>query len=233
MKTLLWREYRQNGLLLIAGAALLLFPYIMTAIVVVWPGGPAYEGQAIASYFLIAAILSYSISQLTIALLGGNSFAGERADRSAEFLAYLPLSRERRVASKLLLTGIVAATIWGLNFAVIWGMHHFLPWPVPAPESDLVGYTAVTGFVMFGVGWLISAIQSSATFAVCGGIITPILTVMALFLSLQIGHQISPEAIESIDPERYLETGYTVSNLVLGTLGFAIGTRYFLKRVEP
>ena len=42
------------------------------------------------------------ISQLSIALIGGNAISGERVDRSAEFLYSLPIARRKLLASKLL-----------------------------------------------------------------------------------------------------------------------------------
>ena len=54
-----------------------------------------------------------------LALLGGNSIAGERVDRSAEFLAYLPVSRGRILASKLLVALAAVPLIWLPNLVIL------------------------------------------------------------------------------------------------------------------
>ena len=61
---------------------------------------------------------SLALSQLTVALLGGNAIAGEAADCSAEFIAYLPLSRPRLLAGKLSLAFSAAVSIWGPNLLI-------------------------------------------------------------------------------------------------------------------
>ena len=103
MKWLLWREYRLNRLLLMTGATLLLLPYAIALFDLGWDAwwGSSQSPRAenAARRFEVAAFFSIVISQLTLALLGGNAIAGERADRSAEFLAYLPVSRWRRLAA--------------------------------------------------------------------------------------------------------------------------------------
>ena len=86
MKWLLWREYRLNRWILITGAVLLLLPYLITLIVLCWPNAISTGANHIVDSLIVAAFYSLGISQLTVALLGGNAIAGERADRSAEFL---------------------------------------------------------------------------------------------------------------------------------------------------
>ena len=60
----------------------------------------------------MSSIYSLIISQLAIALIGGNAIAGERADRSAEFLCSLPITRKRILASKLLISLAIILVIW-------------------------------------------------------------------------------------------------------------------------
>ena len=90
MNWLLWREYRRNRWILAAGAAGVVLPYIIAVM---------FDVNR-SSGFIGAFFLSCVFSQMTVALLGGNAVAGERADRSAEFIAYLPLRRSSTFASK-------------------------------------------------------------------------------------------------------------------------------------
>ena len=88
MKMLLWKDYRLNRILLIAGVLLLLGPYL---ICVLWagtshevPAGAFRDPGFWAGFLLMCCIPSLLGSQLTVALLAANAVACERADRSAE-----------------------------------------------------------------------------------------------------------------------------------------------------
>jgi hypothetical protein len=69
---------------------------------------------------------------------------------------------------------------------------------------------------MFCVGWFISSIQSSPAFAVCAGLVTPILIILGL--------QITTWASM---------TWYVGISLTLAGVCFSLGTLYYLNRVEP
>ena len=86
-------------------------------------------------------------------------------------------------------------------------------------------YVAITGLTFFGVGWLISSLQSSPTFGVCGGLITPLLILMGLQAAAWLS------AAPSFD--RFMKTGYAVTCPLLALVCFSIGTWYYLRRVEP
>jgi ABC-type transport system involved in multi-copper enzyme maturation permease subunit len=222
MNWLLWREYRINAALLIVGAALLLLPYLFTLILFLWPRDFPFQRSEIAEGYAIAAVISYVLSQLTIAFLGGNAFAGERIDRSAEFMAYLPVSKVRRVVGKLCLAAIVITLIWGINLLVLWALTR-PPWILPNFKADEMMHTAVIGLVAFGVGWCVSSLQSSPTFAVCAGIAVPLVTSIGLAI---VANQLKMDAHQ-------FWMWYKAISITLGLAGFALGTWYFLKRVGP
>ena len=99
---LLWREYRRNRWILAAGAMLLLLPSLNAL-------------RAGSADIRLALFVGYCFfCSLTVALLAGNAIAGERADRSAEFIAYLPPGRWRLLASKLFLSLIRVTVICGV-----------------------------------------------------------------------------------------------------------------------
>jgi ABC-type transport system involved in multi-copper enzyme maturation permease subunit len=216
MMWLLWREYRLNRLILISGLAVSLTPYVTGVVKLSWwiPRGWQTSWQ-IVGVFSEAAFYSLVCFQLTMAVLGGNAIAGERADRSAEFLVYLPLSRPRRVASKLILTLATMLVFWSVNLVVL-----LLP-PNLLLEADAVflgpadiifGYVAITGLTFFSVGWLISSLQSSPTFAICGGLMTPLVIFLCLCGAW---------------------AAYGITCTVIAVVCFSIGTWYYLGRVEP
>ena len=240
MKWLLWREYRLNRLIVIAGAVLMLVPYAFALIALValsWASEPPAIGAPSPSPAVLvfggAAFYSIALSVLTLTFLGGNAIAGERADRSAEYLAYLPLSRLRRLAAKLVLALGTAVSIWGFNVLVLLILYLGIllsgaPEPLSVrPDEVLVpaGLFALTGLAMFSVAWLVSSLQSSPTFAVCSGLIAPWLLVSGLVGAAFIYDPLSFGLI--------VEVGYAVTCPVLAVVCFSIGTWYYLRRVEP
>lgn len=236
MNWVLWREYRLNRLIRIVGAVLMLVPYVFVlierAVLWCWPDFMPPSPPPAIGLFGGAAFWSIGLSLLTLTFLAGNAFAGERADRSAEYLAYLPLSRLRRLAAKLLLALGTAVSIWGFNVLVLLVLYFILlvtPFELPSvrPDDVLVpaGLFVVTGLVMFSVAWLVSSLQSSPAFAVCSGLIVPWLLGIAL-----------QGAAFLYDPNefgRIVAIGYTIASLLLAVVCFSIGMWYYLRRVEP
>ena len=227
------REYRLNRLILIAGAGSLLLPYVAVLVALCWAkvrGGTHIGADQAAEGFIVAAAYSLILSQLIVGVLGGNAIAGERADRSAEFVAYLPLSRPRRLAGKLSLAFCAAVSIWGPNLLILLTLLSSFPNAQidVAPDSFIVvSYIAITGLAFYGVAWLISSLQSSPTFAVVGGLITPLLIVWGLSAAAWAADMPGSTC------NRFVTTGYATICLVLAILCFWIGTWYYLRRVEP
>jgi ABC-type transport system involved in multi-copper enzyme maturation permease subunit len=226
MRALLWKDYRLNRLLLAIGLGLLLGPY---AAVVVWQlhsHWPIWPQAAAWAQLLVgASTFSLSLSLLTLVLLAGNAFAGERADRSAEFLAYLPPSRARVLISKALLAFLVATVIWVFNLLVAEGV-------VPALSAGPVGELAVgpnshlatAAVLVFGAGWLGSSFLESPTFATTIGIVAPLAVSSLLALS---------GVFLDWPPREDFGFWWDVAFVMVGVLSFAGGTWYYLRRVEP
>lgn len=231
MKWLLWRDYRLNRPILITGLVLLLLPYAIALLVFLWPkeesnGWPRNDPSGYGNTpDVLAGLAFYSIgiSQLTIAVLGGNAIAGERSDRSAEFIAYLPWKRASRLLSKFLLAALAVLIIWAPNLAVISSSRVF----DTAQSREGLGFTimaiAVTGLTFYGVGWFLSSLQSSPTFAVAGALLVPLIVIMSLTTLWEF----------RMIGEGGLEFGYLGTCSVLALSTFTIGTWLFLQRVEP
>jgi hypothetical protein len=244
MKWLLWREYHLNRLILVSGAVILLLPYLVVLGIGLWTvvydrltDGPSlwFRPHRHLPPLLLGAVgYSLALSQLTIALLAGNAMAGERADRSAEFMAYLPVSRPKRMAAKLILAGCAAAVIWSFSSIMaslileeLWTELGTRPWDRRASEAAVffATYVAITGATFFGVAWLVSSFQSSPTFAACAGLITPVLVVAGL------------QAVALLCKPRLtgpiVGGGYAIICLSLACCGLAAGSLYYIRRVEP
>jgi ABC-type transport system involved in multi-copper enzyme maturation permease subunit len=230
MTWLLWKEYRANRLIVVVGAAILLVPYVVALGLACYGVGPG-RGSGPDNLF-VAGFFSVILSQLTLALLGGNLIAGERADRSAEFQAYLPIPRVKILAGKLTLALLATLLIWLPNLLILllltWGMPEG---PRLAEVFEAVwrggGTIAITGLTFFSIAWLISSFQTSPTFAVCGGLILPYFTLMAI---AAVAWLLEYEP-EHFDP--FMLNVYRATCLVLAPLCFTLGTWLFLRRVEP
>jgi ABC-type transport system involved in multi-copper enzyme maturation permease subunit len=220
MKWLVWKELGQNRVIMIVGAALLIMPHL-AALFAIWyqSGSP--------DYLLAGAGYSLALSQLTIALLGGHVIAAERADRSAEFLAYLPLSRARILTGKIMLALLTIALIWGTNLLIV---HSLFPgiW-----QSDVGGAVALrrigvgivlTGAVFFSVGWMLSSRSESPTFSICAGLVTPVMIALGI------------QAVATTFDYPFHEIvwpWYQRICIVVAPVCFVVGTWYYLRRVEP
>jgi len=173
MNWLLWREYRRNRWILIAGATGVLLPYIIAVIF------DADRSSGFAGAFFLSSVFSH----LTVALLAGNAVAGERADRSAEFIAYLPWRRSSTFASKLLFpvtTGVVCCLVY------LWGGNQLDLPEIMAHMFDPLAF--VSGLlVVYSVAWLMTSYLSSVAYASCIGFVAPWLIVLPLFVSVETG----------------------------------------------
>jgi ABC-type transport system involved in multi-copper enzyme maturation permease subunit len=228
MTALLWKDYRLNRGVLLLGAALLLGPYAVVFPVALYGHWPSWPPAAEWSALLRAAsFFSVALSQLTLAVLAGNSIASERADRSAEFLACLPPSRLEILASKLLLALLAAGAVWAVNLSVATlvvpalGAPPDNPWDQVAPRPMLAAGTVL----VFGASWLGSAVLNSPASATILGIVVAAvggpLLVQAAWALFASGAR---EALTSY--------GLVVS-LSVGALCFLSGSASFLRRVEP
>ncbi len=227
MKWLIWKDYRVNRLIFITTLVLLVAPHALVAISI-WrgAGGPTSPADA----FMASSVYALGLLQLAFALLGGNSIAGERIDRSAEFLAYLPVSRGRILTSKLLVALAAVPLVWLPNlviFAVIYAARPAGPTPPVEYILCVLGSIAITGLTFFCVAWLFSCMLRSPTFSVCAGLITPFLVVTGIcwvVYLLKLPNPGSPLIVL---------WWYGGLCLVISAASFLSGTLYYLRRVEP
>jgi ABC-type transport system involved in multi-copper enzyme maturation permease subunit len=176
---------------------------------------------------LDASFFSMALSQLTLAVLAGNSIAAERADRSAEFLAYLPPSRKQILASKLLLALLAVGAVWAVNLSVTELVVPTLGTPLGSSSDQLAsrGMLAAGTVMVFGASWLGSAALNSPANATIFGIAVAFvggpLLVQAMWALCASGAR---EALNSCG----LIVGFTV-----GSLCFLFGSASYLRRIEP
>jgi len=221
MTWLLWREYRLNRFVLAAGAVLVILPYVIAALCL------PIEGAESTELFIGAWIWGGFFSVLSVALLGGNVIAGERADRSAEFVAYLPLERWQMLAGKLLfcLTAI----------AVIWTIHLLIRTVLLSdqPAADIRWLTICFG-VTFGASWLCSSLQLSPAVASAMGFGANIVIwgcIAAISMTVEQTDGYTPDLIER--HVAHILVRYAIIGLPFSAVCFSLGTWNYLRRSEP
>ena len=92
----------------------------------------------------------------------------------------------------------------------------------------MLGPVAITGLAFFAVAWLLSSLLESPTFSTCGGLITPLLIILALALVddwLFVSNQ--------TDWDPWIFSLFCTICLVLAAASLMAGTWYYLRRVEP
>ncbi len=230
MTALLWKDYRVNRLVLGLGIVLLLGPFLIFFTHNLYTGWRFGETHWWPHWWIFTCIASLGGSLITIAALGGNAIAGERIDRSAEFLAYLPPSRLAVITSKIILTVGAGLLIWIVNLAVLYGV---VPLASALPNvafyagdgdpMTMIPLFAAATVMTFGAAWLSSALMSSPGVATGIGIVAPWVVALALGLVDYLFY-LTDAAVVS---------WFKITSVTLGLLCFVVGTVYYLRRVEP
>lgn len=228
LRALFWKDVRVNRLPLLVGVALLLGPYFLAAGVGTFspPVGSAGASAAWGGILALGSIYSLGCSQLTLAVLAGNVIAVERADRSAEFLGYLPPSKAQILLSKsalLIGTGIV---ITAVNLTTALVAHSLIGNATGASLGTSfleLSQISLVGIGAAGVGWAASAKLETTGAPVLFAIATPVIVPGAFYLA-------------------YFAFGWPIYELsgttilltcgLVGAVFFVVGWVYFLCRVD-
>ena len=242
MNWLLWKEYRQNRVVVWATLVVLVLPHLIALYAACTEAGQKrYEIVGASSQRLpawpcferdlaVSSFYGLVFAQVTLGLIGGNAIAGERADRSAEFQAYLPIPRTKIVAAKLALSAAIAAVIWLPNLLIIFILRAVanpsdFPAGTPAMVAMVLINTAITGSVFFAVAWFVSSFLRSPAISVCAGLVTPALIAgNFLFVAYVFDQRWIDNRFESL---------YRAVCVAIAPACFAAGTWIVLRRAEP
>jgi len=174
-----------------------------------------------------AAAFSGVITIVSFPFLGGYIVAGERRERSAEFLGYLPPKRFEILLSKFLIC--LGWTIFALTVYLLVSQ-----WLIPSllgEESALrMNWETTPGMFamfasMFGVAWMLSCIITSPVFSVVGGLCAPFV-VLIFALSASVAFE---QRIDELLSPRSMFVVFTS----IAVISFATGCFSYLRRVEP
>ncbi len=178
MRNLMWKDWKQNQNALLAVLAIVAVMYVIPPMAFLtqkdWSSGLTLREVA-----EVVAASSYFVTWLTALLLApaiaGSFLAGERASRSSQFAAYLPIPRGKAVASRF-----ISAFSWSGALLIPNAVIAVLAfWSFRAegyPRTDLwediqILFAACTVFLlMFGLGCLWSSVLNSPAFGLVGTI---------------------------------------------------------------
>jgi hypothetical protein len=197
MRALIWKEYRNNRSLIWSGFGAIAAVYAIAALYRIsmpwWdPGGPVFPWGHVLN---IAALISLGAGVLIHVWFGAELIAKERSDRSAEFLAYLPVSRPRMLAAKGFVAVSHGLSMWLVNLSVltvvfILGAGPDGNWP---PGIGTIAVTAVLGFA---AAWSASCVLTNPTACLGIGQLAPMSWgCFCASLPLWSGASVDPQAL--------------------------------------
>ncbi len=228
-KALLWKDYRVNRLPLLAGLFFFVTPIAALVLINLWAehryGGPYY---AWATALTMGPFFGLTCSLITLAMLGGTAFACERADRSAEFLAPLPVNRKHVIISKAVIAAGPGILIWACGLLLIMvvaprtiGNDPDLGESIVDARHRLLPILVALSISMFGSAWLGSSFLPSHAIATGLSFGFPIL-VFGILRAIEFGLEEYEFTI------RWLPTVL----VVLGIAGFLGGIIIYVRRLN-
>ena len=137
---------------------LIMIPYLMATLSIFFPDSshpPSWRTITQAAFRF-----SLVLSSIIIAMVCGCAFSLERADRSAEFLAYMPPSRKRIVTSKAIVNVFAILAIQILNPLVLFAVSGGLNWSWKDTGEFFCLWLPST-FYIFSFSWFFSSFLKS------------------------------------------------------------------------
>ena len=184
---LVWREWRRSRTILFVAlgiiVALLLLVFSQPQTPPETAGGKISVVDRMAVVGSFATWIAVHVSVFLLPLIAANSLAGERADRSAEFIAPLPVSRSVRLMAKVVLLAAVAIALWApvLVVASLLRSSQLVKADDYRSGLELLGMVATFTLLATALAWLLAAWVESPVIAAVGAIAIPIAIPMFLF----------------------------------------------------
>jgi ABC-type transport system involved in multi-copper enzyme maturation permease subunit len=226
MFALLKKDFNLNRIPIFGGGLLIAVPYLIMAPTLLFSEKSAR--YLIYQDGLVVLAMALMLTVAVAAIFGGAAFALERRERSAEFLAMLPVRRSKIVVSKLLIGAGFPALFWGANLLVFRLIKDYAGSMGPGNDRILVEI-GMAGFAMlmaFGVAWLGSSILSSPAIAACisiGITLVWLICVAAIFMEASVpggfGYGVQVSVI--------------LAPIFVGGLGILAGGILFVNKGEP
>jgi ABC-type transport system involved in multi-copper enzyme maturation permease subunit len=238
---LVWREWRRSRTILLVtlGIIVLLLLLVFSQpqnMPPEWAAGSGYRVvfNVVFSVIGIAAWIMSFLSAFLLPLIAANSLAGERADRSAEFIAPLPVSRSARLVAKVVLLAAAAIACWAPILSVLSPVK-----TVNRIDADfgqalgLLGMVATFTLLATALAWLLAARIESPVIAAVGAIVIPFAIPMVLFGVPTIA-RLQPFR----DPSTFFGIWFTAGGIpqpltfLVAAAFFAAGSAVYVRRLE-
>lgn len=230
---LVWREWRRSRTILFVALGIIV---ALLLLVFSLPQPPETAGgkisvvdrMAVVGYF--ATWIAVHVSVFLLPMIAANSLAGERADRSAEFIAPLPVSRSVRLVAKVVLLAAVAIALWApvLLVAPLLGNSQLVKADDYRSGLGLLGMVAAFTLLATALAWLLAAWVESPVIAAVGAIAIPVAVPWVMF-SLQVPF-LAPASFFSL---WFDSQGIPQSlTLLVAAAFFAAGSALYVRRLE-
>ncbi len=183
---LVWREWRRSRTMFFVAlgiiVALLLLVFSQPQPRETAGGEIRVVGSmAVVGYF--ASWIAVHVSVFLLPMIAANSLAGERADRSAEFIAPLPVSRAVRLMAKVVLLAAVAIALWApmLVVASLLRGSQLVKADDYLSGLELLGRIATFAILTTALAWLLAGWIESPVIAAVMAIAIPVAVPWAMF----------------------------------------------------
>lgn len=229
MRALLGKDWRVNRVAVAGGIAATVCPYaVVLGMQALYP--PA-GGNTAGTYLRAlenAAEIAMLLTLVMAAVFGGMAFAAERRDRSAEFVAMLPVTRGPVVLSKLFVGVACTATLGAVNGSLLLYAIARRPEaasPVPAPVAAAL-FAAVL-VLYFAVAWALSIYLRSP--AVAATVAAGIASAVYFAAAVQSEHA----GIAQPSSRDAAAVTFAALCFALGLLVLIGSTAHYVRRVPP
>jgi ABC-type transport system involved in multi-copper enzyme maturation permease subunit len=236
---LLRKDWRLNRVVVVGAVVLSVLPYVLPVANLRF-NPPKYQVPGLRDYldavqFSASACLALSV--VLAAAFGGLAFAAERRERTAEFLAMVPVSRAAVVLSKLVVAAVCMAVLIAVHVVVIAVTCRFASIAGirlhGATPFEAGGMAAAFAVALFGFAWALSVFLHSPAIAASIAI--------ALGIGLLFGGAAWAETLSDYLERRYggrltEETVLTILSSFAAGFGLLMlfaSSVYYLRRVEP
>ena len=236
---LVWREWRRSRTILFVAlgiiVALLLLVFSQPQTPPEAAGGEirVVGSMAVVGYF--ASWIAVHVSVFLLPMIAANSLAGERADRSAEFIAPLPVSRAVRLMAKVVLLAAVAIALWApmLVVASLLRSSQLVKADDYRLGLGLLGMIATFTLLATALAWLLAAWVESPVIAAVGAIAIPIAIPMFLFYVPTIANR-PPFRDPSVFYSFWIDSAGMPQPLtfLVAAAFFAAGSTLYMRRLE-
>ncbi len=233
MRALIWKDLRLNQAVFVFAAIVLILPYAcFTLLHFYWQASDQTSPGAGLGMVLTAAFIGFALTSIVACGAAGNAMACERTNHSAEFAAYLPVSRTPVMISKLMIAVLLIGVMWGVNLAVFLialGATDATIGQIKKQQAEPIIVSFATAICLFGTSWLGSSFMRTPSRAAIFGLVLWMAVLLAMISYMAI------TIVDKTDEGAKVAAYYLYVSLCLG-LGVAAvitGSVIYVRRVRP